>query len=343
MRTEASLPRTSFSFICCLLFRRRRVLVPGCGLSRLLFEVVKRGYGGQGNEFSYQMLLVSNYMLNHVLEPESVLISFPNSRSDRNLSVDKQHEQHFREGRQQPVHSRSRRGSVQSDPAGKRLFDVRRRVSGELRKPGERMGLRADVLLHRHSARYLRVLLGFDASSVATSTWFTRFWSQEATGSIWGRFCITGSAQRTSRRRRWTSGTSRVLRFPSRRSRRRWSRRGSSSRRCIEFARRTLIICAEGGEEWCVEDRWWWRCFGEFSLWQRREGKKSNKKSHKRKKEATSSGFLCDNGKAMHCLLKKQKKETCQDDRLSNASRLGGEHPGKCSQCCHFPLFCVLQ
>ena len=170
MRTEALPLRTSFSLICCLLFRRRRVLVPGCGLSRLLFEVVKRGYGGQGNEFSYQMLLVSNYMLNHVLEPESVLISFPNSRSDRNLSVDKQHEQHFREGRQQPMHSRSRRGSVQSDPAGKRLFDVRRRVSGELRKPGERMGLRADLLLHRHGARYLRVLLGFDASSVATST-----------------------------------------------------------------------------------------------------------------------------------------------------------------------------
>ena len=51
------------------------MLVPGCGLSRLLFEVVERGYGGQGNEFSYQMLLVSNYMLNHVFEPESVFAS----------------------------------------------------------------------------------------------------------------------------------------------------------------------------------------------------------------------------------------------------------------------------
>lgn len=50
----------------------RRVLVPGTGLSRLLMEVVERGYGGQGNEFSYQMLLVSNYMLNHVFEPYSV-------------------------------------------------------------------------------------------------------------------------------------------------------------------------------------------------------------------------------------------------------------------------------
>ena len=35
-------------------------------------EVVKKGYGGQGNEFSYQMLLVSNYMLNHVFEAYSV-------------------------------------------------------------------------------------------------------------------------------------------------------------------------------------------------------------------------------------------------------------------------------
>ena len=38
-------------------------------------EVVERGYGGQGNEFSYQMLLVSNYMLNHVFKPYSVLLN----------------------------------------------------------------------------------------------------------------------------------------------------------------------------------------------------------------------------------------------------------------------------
>ncbi|KAM7455234.1 hypothetical protein BLSTO_04012 [Blastocystis sp. subtype 1] len=52
----------------------RRVLVPGTGLSRLLMEVVERGYGGQGNEFSYQMLLVSNYMLNHVFEEKSITL-----------------------------------------------------------------------------------------------------------------------------------------------------------------------------------------------------------------------------------------------------------------------------
>lgn len=74
MRMEVSIPKTSILIFALffLLLRRRRVLVPGCGLSRLLFEVVERGYGGQGNEFSYQMLLVSNYMLNHVFEPESV-------------------------------------------------------------------------------------------------------------------------------------------------------------------------------------------------------------------------------------------------------------------------------
>lgn len=51
------------------------MLVPGTGLSRLLLEVVERGYGGQGNEFSYHMLLVSNYMLNHVFEAYSVCLS----------------------------------------------------------------------------------------------------------------------------------------------------------------------------------------------------------------------------------------------------------------------------
>lgn len=43
---------------------RRRVLVPGAGLSRLVLEVAALGYGAQGNEFSYHMLLTSNYLLN---------------------------------------------------------------------------------------------------------------------------------------------------------------------------------------------------------------------------------------------------------------------------------------
>lgn len=51
-----------------------RVLVPGSGLSRLLYEIVKRGYEGQGNEFSYYMLLGSTYMLNTVAEENSITI-----------------------------------------------------------------------------------------------------------------------------------------------------------------------------------------------------------------------------------------------------------------------------
>lgn len=40
------------------------VLVPGCGLGRLPFEIAKQGFNAQGNEFSYIMLFGSNYILN---------------------------------------------------------------------------------------------------------------------------------------------------------------------------------------------------------------------------------------------------------------------------------------
>lgn len=41
-----------------------QVLVPGSGLGRLVFEIVLKGFQCQGNEFSYHMLLTSNYFLN---------------------------------------------------------------------------------------------------------------------------------------------------------------------------------------------------------------------------------------------------------------------------------------
>ncbi|KAI9500763.1 N2227-like protein [Coemansia spiralis] len=41
-----------------------RVLVPGAGLGRLAFDICCRGFSSQGNEFSYFMLLASNYILN---------------------------------------------------------------------------------------------------------------------------------------------------------------------------------------------------------------------------------------------------------------------------------------
>ncbi|KAJ2520661.1 hypothetical protein H4217_001905, partial [Coemansia sp. RSA 1939] len=40
------------------------VLVPGAGLGRLAFEICCRGFSTQGNEFSYFMLLASNFILN---------------------------------------------------------------------------------------------------------------------------------------------------------------------------------------------------------------------------------------------------------------------------------------
>ncbi|KAJ1960940.1 hypothetical protein GGI12_003527 [Dipsacomyces acuminosporus] len=41
-----------------------RVLVPGAGLGRLAFDICCRGFSSQGNEFSYFMLLASNFVLN---------------------------------------------------------------------------------------------------------------------------------------------------------------------------------------------------------------------------------------------------------------------------------------
>ena len=47
-----------------------RVLVPGCGLARLVWEVANAGYHAQGNEFSYFMLLCSFVILNRSPRPE---------------------------------------------------------------------------------------------------------------------------------------------------------------------------------------------------------------------------------------------------------------------------------
>ncbi|XP_067002964.1 carnosine N-methyltransferase isoform X2 [Anabrus simplex] len=41
-----------------------RVLVPGAGLGRLAYEIARRGYSCQGNEFSLFMLIASNFVLN---------------------------------------------------------------------------------------------------------------------------------------------------------------------------------------------------------------------------------------------------------------------------------------
>ncbi|KAF7542689.1 hypothetical protein G7Z17_g11359 [Cylindrodendrum hubeiense] len=41
-----------------------KVLVPGAGLGRLVFELVARGFTAEGNEISYHQLLASSYILN---------------------------------------------------------------------------------------------------------------------------------------------------------------------------------------------------------------------------------------------------------------------------------------
>ncbi|KAI1849409.1 hypothetical protein JX266_004904 [Neoarthrinium moseri] len=45
-----------------------RVLVPGAGLGRLVFDLCQRGYFSEGNEISYHQLLASSYILNNVKE-----------------------------------------------------------------------------------------------------------------------------------------------------------------------------------------------------------------------------------------------------------------------------------
>ncbi|KAJ3324573.1 hypothetical protein HDV06_006477 [Boothiomyces sp. JEL0866] len=51
-----------------------KVLCPGAGLGRLVFEIVRKGYSCQGNEFSFFMLLTSNFILNLIANPNSVVI-----------------------------------------------------------------------------------------------------------------------------------------------------------------------------------------------------------------------------------------------------------------------------
>lgn len=47
-----------------------KVLVPGAGLGRLVFETCRHGFDAEGNEISYHQLLASNWILNHAAGPE---------------------------------------------------------------------------------------------------------------------------------------------------------------------------------------------------------------------------------------------------------------------------------
>ncbi|KAK9173152.1 N2227-like protein family protein [Cryptosporidium meleagridis] len=54
--------------------KKIKVLIPGAGLGRLLFEVARLGYSCQGNEISYAMLLGSNFALNYMFKVNSIVI-----------------------------------------------------------------------------------------------------------------------------------------------------------------------------------------------------------------------------------------------------------------------------
>ncbi|KAI9499624.1 N2227-like protein-domain-containing protein [Zychaea mexicana] len=63
-----------------------RVLVPGAGLGRLAYDIANKGFSSQGNEFSFFMLVASNFVLNRISRPHEYEIhpfvhSFSNIRS----------------------------------------------------------------------------------------------------------------------------------------------------------------------------------------------------------------------------------------------------------------------
>jgi len=63
---------------------RIKILVPGCGLSRLVFELACLGYAAQGNEVSFFMILTSEFILNDV-EKKGQFHVFPYIHNPSNL------------------------------------------------------------------------------------------------------------------------------------------------------------------------------------------------------------------------------------------------------------------
>lgn len=74
---------------------RNRILVPGAGLARLVFDLCAAGYTVEGNEISYHQLLASNYILNsiraagqHKLYPWALGFSNHTAREDQLKPID---------------------------------------------------------------------------------------------------------------------------------------------------------------------------------------------------------------------------------------------------------------
>ncbi|KAL9653076.1 hypothetical protein ABK040_006295 [Willaertia magna] len=54
-----------------------KVLTPGAGLGRLTWEIARLGYASEGNEFSFYMLLASNFILNYSYKENETFTIFP--------------------------------------------------------------------------------------------------------------------------------------------------------------------------------------------------------------------------------------------------------------------------
>lgn len=141
------------------------VLVPGAGLGRLAYDVARRGFSCQGNEFSYYMLLASNFILNKCSRPNQHTIfpwihSLSNSVSAgdniRGVTVpDVLPSDLMDTGKEYVVNAMSL--EFWSDCKGSsRLFDGSRRLFGNLQQPfaNRTMALRHDLLLFGYRKEY---------------------------------------------------------------------------------------------------------------------------------------------------------------------------------------------
>lgn len=74
---------------------RLKVLVPGAGLGRLVFDLSSEGFDTEGNEISYHQLLASSYILNHCPKVSEHVI-YPWIHSFSNLRNRENHLQPFK-------------------------------------------------------------------------------------------------------------------------------------------------------------------------------------------------------------------------------------------------------
>ncbi|KAH8815847.1 N2227-like protein-domain-containing protein [Xylogone sp. PMI_703] len=72
-----------------------KVLVPGAGLGRLVFDLSSEGFDTEGNEISYHQLLASSYILNHCSRAKEYTI-YPWIHSFSNLRNRSNHLEYFR-------------------------------------------------------------------------------------------------------------------------------------------------------------------------------------------------------------------------------------------------------